>query len=83
MLAFRQTMLTASAGSVTIVFENASSVSHNVEVADPTGKVVSSTPTFTGGRRTLTVKLAKGAYTYYCTVPGHRQAGMHGMLIVS
>ncbi len=82
MLAFQQTKLTASAGSVTIVFENASSVMHNVVVADATGRQVGSTPTFMGGSRTLTLKLAKGVYTYYCAVPGHRQAGMQGTLTV-
>jgi len=83
MLVFQQTKLTASAGSVTIVFENASPVPHNVSIADSTGKVIGSTPTITGGSRTLTLLLAKGAYTYYCTVPSHRQAGMQGTLTVS
>jgi plastocyanin len=83
MLAFQQTKLTASAGSVTIVFENASSVPHNVMIADSTGKIVGSTPTITAASRTLTLKLAKGAYTYYCGVPGHRQAGMQGTLTIN
>ncbi len=83
MLAFQQTKLTASAGSVTLVFENASPVPHNVVVADAAGKVVGSTPTFASGSKTLSLRLAKGVYTYYCSVPGHRQAGMQGTLTVS
>jgi plastocyanin len=82
-LMFNQKSLTASAGTVTIDFENTSSTPHNVTVASSAGAVLGSTPTFTGGSRTLTLKLAKGTYTYYCSVPGHEQAGMKGTLKVN
>lgn len=81
-LMFRQSSLTASSGTVTIDFENQSPVPHNVTVADSSGKVLGQTPTFMGGSKTLTLKLTKGTYTYYCTVPGHEQAGMKGTLTV-
>jgi uncharacterized cupredoxin-like copper-binding protein len=45
--------------------------------------VLAATPTFTGGSRTLTIKLKPGTYTFYCSVPGHRQAGMEGTLKIS
>jgi len=70
------------AGKVTIDFTNASPLPHNVAVAQGS-KVLGSTPTFTGGSKTLVLKLKPGTYTYYCTVPGHRQAGMQGTLTVS
>jgi len=82
-LMFNQKSLTASAGTVTIDFENRSTTPHNVTVSDSTGKILGSTPTFTGGSRTLTLKLAKGTYTYYCSVPGHEAAGMKGTLTVN
>jgi plastocyanin len=72
----------AKAGKVTIVFSNASPVPHNVAVAQGS-KVLGSTPTFMGGSKTLVLTLKPGTYTYYCTVPGHRQAGMQGTLTVS
>ena len=67
---------------MTITMANMSPVEHNVTVAEGT-KVLGATPTFNGGTRTLTLKLKPGKYTFYCSVPGHRQAGMEGTLNVS
>jgi len=35
-----------------------------------------------GGVSEVVATLAPGTYTFYCTVPGHRQAGMTGTLTV-
>jgi plastocyanin len=60
---------------------NPSSLPHNVAIQDgdihAIGKVVSK-----GGTSTAMANLKPGAYTYYCSVPGHRQAGMTGKLTV-
>jgi plastocyanin len=84
MLMFSTKTLTAKAGTVNIVFTNKSGIPHNVTIQQGTnGKVLGATPTFPSGTHTLTVKLKPGTYTYYCSVPGHRQAGMQGTLKVS
>lgn len=75
--------LTAKAGEVTIVYTNKSPVPHNIVIEKPGGGIAGQTPTFSGGERTLNLKLAAGSYTFYCSVPGHRQAGMVGQLVVS
>lgn len=37
----------------------------------------------TGGQSvTATIELAAGDYTFFCTIPGHREAGMEGTLSV-
>jgi plastocyanin len=81
-LAFDTKTLTAKAGGVTITFTNASPVEHDVTIAQG-GKVLGATPKFIGGAKTLTLNLKPGTYTFYCSVPGHRQAGMEGTLTVS
>ena len=81
-LSYDTKQLSAKAGTVTIDMANMSPVEHNVTIAEG-GKVLGATPTFTGGTKTLTVKLKPGTYTFYCSVPGHRQAGMEGTLTVS
>lgn len=81
-LSFDTKQLSAKAGSVKITFSNASPLEHNVAIAEGT-KVLGSTPTFAGGSKQLTLTLKPGKYTFYCTVPGHRQAGMEGTLSVS
>jgi plastocyanin len=82
-LKFTKGTLTAKAGTVTINFTNSSPLAHNFTVQQGTsGPVVGATPTFMGGTKTLTLKLKAGTYTFYCSVPGHRAAGMQGTLTV-
>jgi len=81
-LSYDTKTLSAKAGTVTITMANMSPVEHNVTVASGS-TVLGATPTFTGGSKTLTLKLKPGSYTFYCSVPGHRQAGMEGTLTVS
>jgi len=81
-LSYDAKQLSAKAGSVTITLTNAAPLEHNVAIAEG-GKVLGATPTFAGGSKSVTVKLKPGKYTFYCTVPGHRQAGMEGTLTVS
>ncbi len=82
-LKFTKASLTAKAGTVTISFTNSSPLSHNLTIQQGTsGPVVGATTTFMGGTKTLTLKLKAGTYTFYCSVPGHRAAGMQGTLTV-
>jgi plastocyanin len=81
-LKFDTSTLSASAGKVTVDFTNSSPLAHNVTIASSSGTVIGATPTFQGGTKTLTVNLKPGTYTFYCSVPGHRQAGMQGTLTV-
>jgi plastocyanin len=81
-LKFDKSSLSAKAGKLTIAFTNASPVPHNVAVAKG-AQVLGTSPTFQGGgTKNLTVTVAAGSYTFYCTVPGHRDAGMQGTLTV-
>jgi plastocyanin len=82
LLSYSTKQLSAKAGAVTINFTNAAPLEHNLTIAEGS-KVLGATPTFTGGARTLTLTLKPGTYTFYCTVPGHRQAGMEGTLSVT
>jgi plastocyanin len=82
LLSYNTKQLAAKAGTVTITMANMSPVEHNVTIASGS-TVLGATPTFTGGTRTLTLTLKPGTYTFYCSVPGHRQAGMEGTLTVS
>ena len=81
-LAYNTKQLSAKAGTVTITMANASPVEHDVAVAEGT-KVVGSIPGFIGGSKTLKLTLKPGKYTFFCTIPGHRAAGMEGTLTVS
>lgn len=81
-LKYDKTALTAKAGTVSIDFTNSSPVEHNVTIEAAGGKVVGSTPTFQGGAKSVTVNLKPGTYKFFCSVPGHRMAGMEGTLTV-
>ncbi|HST54414.1 MAG TPA: plastocyanin/azurin family copper-binding protein [Solirubrobacteraceae bacterium] len=80
-LAYDSTQLSAKAGPITIDFANASPVPHNVVIAQAS-KTLGQTPLKTGPA-TLKLTLKPGTYTFFCSAPGHRQAGMQGTLTVS
>jgi len=81
-LAFDQKTVTAKAGSDTIDFNNQQSLQHDVVVADSNGDVVGQTDLVSSGTANASVDLQPGTYIFYCSVPGHREAGMEGTLTV-
>lgn len=80
-LAFNTTSLTAKAGKVTIDFKNPSAIPHNV-VIEQNGKELAGFEPIASGEESETAELKPGTYTFYCSVPGHREAGMEGTLTV-
>jgi plastocyanin len=81
-LKYNKTSLTAKSGAVSIDFTNMASLSHNVTVESSSGTIEGATPTFQGGSKTLSLNLKPGTYKFFCSVPGHRMAGMEGTLTV-
>jgi plastocyanin len=81
-LAYTTTSTTAKAGKVTVEFNNPQALTHDVAIEDSSGKEVGATELIASGSDTTTVDLKPGTYTYFCTVPGHREAGMEGTLTV-
>jgi plastocyanin len=81
-LKYSTTSLAAKAGRVSIDFTNMAPLSHNVTIESASHSVLGSTPTFQGGTKTLSLTLKAGTYKFYCSVPGHRMAGMEGTLTV-
>jgi len=81
-LEYNTKTLTAKAGKVAISFTNMAPLSHNVSIESSSGQTLGATPTFSGGSKTLSLELKPGTYKFFCSVPGHRQAGMEGTLTV-
>jgi plastocyanin len=81
-LKFDKTSLEAPAGEVTITMVNEGDLPHDVAIegngVDEKGEIVQN-----GGTSTVTANLEPGEYTFYCSVPGHREGGMEGTLTIS
>ena len=77
-LAYVTKVATAPAGALDVESPNESSTPHDI-VIDGKGKgqTVSN-----GGVSKFSASFAAGKYTYFCSLPGHRQAGMEGTLAV-
>jgi plastocyanin len=77
---FDPSQLAANPGAVSLEYTNPSPVEHNVALeADGAeeGDLVTD-----GDISTVSAELQRGQYAYYCSVPGHREAGMEGTLTV-
>ncbi|HKH42889.1 MAG TPA: plastocyanin/azurin family copper-binding protein [Solirubrobacterales bacterium] len=81
-LAFEQSEVNAKAGPVTIDFDNQQAVPHDVKVEDSGGEELGGTDLISSSTANATVDLQPGSYTFFCSVPGHREAGMEGTLTV-
>jgi plastocyanin len=82
-LAYTTDQATVKAGNLTIDFENPQTLTHDVAIEDDQGNEVGKTELIAEGSTTAQVGNVKpGEYTFYCTVPGHREGGMEGTLTV-
>jgi plastocyanin len=81
-LAYTTDEATAKPGKVTIDFNNPQGLTHDVAIESSSGEEVGATELIAEGEDSTTVDLKPGTYHYYCTVPGHREAGMEGTLVV-
>jgi len=81
-LKFDPATLQAKAGMVTIDYDNPSPVPHDIAIEGPGGEVLDQTTPAAMQTFTVSADLKPGSYVYYCTVPGHREAGMEGKLTV-
>jgi plastocyanin len=81
-LAYTTTEASAKAGKVAVDFKNPQSLTHDVTIEDSGGKEVGKTELIGEGETSTSVNLKSGTYTFYCSVPGHREAGMEGTLTV-
>jgi plastocyanin len=81
-LAYTASEASAEAGKVTIDFKNPQALTHDVAIEGSGGEEVGKTELIGEGETSTTVNLKAGKYTFYCSVPGHREAGMEGTLTV-
>jgi uncharacterized cupredoxin-like copper-binding protein len=74
---------TLKAGSYDFEAKNTGKVAHDLVIDGP-GVKGAKTPVFDSGRtESLKVTLQPGTYDLYCSVPGHKQAGMDLKITVS
>jgi plastocyanin len=80
-LAYDQDSVDAKAGPVTINFDNPSSTPHDVNVENSGD--LGGTDIISESSTSTTIDLQAGEYTFFCSVPGHREGGMEGTLTVN
>ena len=80
-LAYITKKATAPAGKLEIDSKNDASIPHDIALegngVNDKGQVVQG-----GGVSKISVNVKAGTYTFFCTVPGHREGGMEGTLTV-
>ncbi len=87
-LAYVSNKASAKPGPVVIEMPNTSGVSHNIAIesgehgATGGGTKLGASAFTTKTTASVTVKLTPGTYTFFCEAPGHRAAGMYGVLTV-
>ena len=80
-IAFTTKSLSSKPGKLTIDFTNPAQIQHDVAIAQGSQQIAVS-KLITQSSTSVSAELAAGQYVFYCTVPGHREAGMQGTLTV-
>jgi plastocyanin len=80
-IAYDKKRLSSKPGEVTIDFNNPAPIQHDVVITEGE-KVVAQSDLISESQTSVSAELAPGSYTFYCSVPGHREAGMEGTLSV-
>lgn len=71
-------------GEVAFVVRNRGAIEHNFVLEDARGKTVAQIAVIEPGQTgEITATVPAGIYTIYCSLPGHRDAGMVATLHVS
>jgi uncharacterized cupredoxin-like copper-binding protein len=81
-ISYDQQSAQSQAGSITVSYDNQADIPHDVTIEDESGNELGATDVITGSTAETTVDLQPGTYTFYCSVPGHREQGMEGTLTV-
>ena len=81
-IAYDKKDLSSKPGKVTIDFTNPAPLEHDVAIEAEGGEELAASEVITEGATSVSTELAPGTYTFFCTVPGHREAGMEGALSV-
>lgn len=81
-LTFEPDSVQASAGEITLAYSNPSPVSHNIAIEDDQGQLLDESETISNADAEASAELAPGEYAFFCTIPGHREGGMEGVLTV-
>jgi plastocyanin len=82
-LAYEVSSATATAGALQIDSRNASGTPHDIALEDAAGRELGAGAVVSnGGVSRVSVNLRPGRYTFFCSVPGHREGGMEGTLTV-
>jgi plastocyanin len=80
-IAYEEKRLSSKPGEVTVDLTNPSALQHDVVISKG-AETLAHSDLISESETTVSAELAPGSYTFYCSVPGHREAGMEGILSV-
>jgi uncharacterized cupredoxin-like copper-binding protein len=76
--------VTVSGSPQSLAVTNAGPTVHDLTIRDAAGTVLGETDDLkSGASETITVDLPAGAYTIFCSLPGHESLGLRGTLTVT
>ena len=71
-------MLQVAEGGATVEFVNDEAIPHDFTIDELDIKISLDAD----GTQDFEIDAPAGTYTFYCSIPGHREAGMEGTLVI-